>query len=189
VTRLGDRAAVPAQDAALTVEDVARMDDAALEAEVTRRRRRRLGRTDAGGTGNAAAAPRAPTRAVDRVASLRRGGLAQAYANLELAPGAPLDAVRRRYLELLARYDPTRFDGERRRLAEGLVEKLRDAYETVRGALGPADASSGDSSEDASSEDASSEDAASGDAPTDDAASGDAPTDGPDEPAPGDESR
>jgi len=65
--------------------------------------------------------------------------LEQAYANLELSPDATLETVRQRHLELLDRYEPSRFEGERRRLAENLVTRLRDAYDTVRRTVGSAD--------------------------------------------------
>lgn len=94
------------------------LSDAELNAEVERRRRRR------------SAGPK--RRGAEPTASR----LAQAYANLELAPGSPFEKVQARYRELLERYDPGRFGDERRQTAEVLVARLRDAYDTLRQALG-----------------------------------------------------
>lgn len=107
----------PARDAAAPLRPGA-MSDAELEAEVARRRRLRA----------AASTPRSTE-------SGRASQLAQAYANLELTPDTPFERVQARYRELLEKYDPGRFSGERRRTAEVLVARLRDAYDTLRAAL------------------------------------------------------
>jgi len=137
-------------------EDVAAWSDDELEAEIARRRRARSAGIGTTGTGAGASSwprrsrPAAPgsfpglpsaggvARSGGRMRSLSRR-LEQAYANLELSPDATLETVRQRYLELLDRYEPSRFEGERRRLAENLVTRLRDAYDTVRRTVGSAD--------------------------------------------------
>jgi hypothetical protein len=60
------------------------------------------------------------------------------YASLELAEGAPLDAVEQAYQRLRAKYEPfvAAGDGERKQAAQRLLDALRHAYDALRTALG-----------------------------------------------------
>lgn len=112
---------------------LAEMTDAELEAERERRRRARAAR---GGS-----APKAPTpggrvaRALEALAKER--DVAQAYANLELKPGATLADVEKKYAELVERYSPEkhRQHPERFRAATELVAQLDRARTVLVGRL------------------------------------------------------
>jgi hypothetical protein len=89
------------------------LTDAELSAELAARRKRR-----------GAAEASAPAHA-------------KHYASLELAEGAPLDAVEQAYQRLRAKYEPfvTGGDAERSQAAKRLLDALRTAYDALRATL------------------------------------------------------
>lgn len=128
---------------------MAELTDAELEAEAALRRKareRQASRAGAPSTPGAVAAgastPAAKASVVGTPAStldplppgrvLLRRELEQYLANLELQPGATLDAVREQYFKLRERYDPKKqASEEKRRVAQSLVDRLMRAYEAV----------------------------------------------------------
>ncbi|MFO0684009.1 MAG: J domain-containing protein [Sandaracinus sp.] len=107
--------------------------DAQLEAELQKRRLAR-----ARGVGSAPGAPSvvtpAPGGRVERaLASIEREKeIAQAYANLELPKGAPIEDVEKKYKELSAKYAPEKqSDPSRVELAKELRDRLTRAYERL----------------------------------------------------------
>jgi len=64
-------------------------------------------------------------------------GHAKHYASLELAEGAPLEAVEQAYVRLRAKYEPfaAGADAERSQAAKRLLDALRSAYDALRTAL------------------------------------------------------
>ena len=89
------------------------LSDAELSAELTERRRGR--------------------GAVDLALTAH----AKHYASLELAEGAPIEAVEQAYERLRAKYEPfiTGGDAERSQAAKRLLDALRTAYDALRVAL------------------------------------------------------
>ena len=127
--RLAERlVGTPAQEGPLSGKTISELSDAQLEQELLRRRRARAqGRSE---TGRA-------THTTDRD-NPEKKQLLQFYANLELAPGASLEDVKRAYRELIKRYHPDRHasDPERARIATELVQSLTKAYEALTKHLG-----------------------------------------------------
>lgn len=64
-------------------------------------------------------------------------GYAKQYASLELAEGAPLEAVEQAYERLRAKYEPFANGGDPQRsaAAKQLLDGLRNAYDALRSAL------------------------------------------------------
>jgi len=95
----------------LPAKPLAELSDAELAAELTERRRLRG----------------APVLT----------GFAKQYASLELAEGAPLDAVEQAYERLRAKYEPfaNGGDAQRSQAARQLLDGLRSAYDALRAAL------------------------------------------------------
>jgi hypothetical protein len=64
-------------------------------------------------------------------------GHAKHYASLELAEGAPLEAVEQAYERLRAKYEPfiATGDTERSQAAKRLLDALRNAHDALRVAL------------------------------------------------------
>lgn len=121
----------PPAEKSLDSKTLAVWTDAELEAELSRRRTRR-----AAGKLAAAGAPPPPAggrvaRALDSIERERE--IAQAYANLELAKGASLEDVEKKYKVLAQKYAPERqgSDPARVELAKQLSDKLRGAYERL----------------------------------------------------------
>ena len=104
---------------------LAEMSDAELEDERERRRRARIARS--GAVAEPPAGGRV-ARALENLAKDRE--IAQAYANLELKPGATLAEVEKKFAELSARYSPDKHKGnpERHRAATELVAQLKRAH-------------------------------------------------------------
>jgi DnaJ-domain-containing protein 1 len=100
--------------------------DAELEAELAKRR---LARAAKAGT------PVPTSGRVERaLASLEKEReIAQAYANLELPKGAPIEDVEKKYKELSAKYAPEKHtsDAARVELAKELRAQLTRAYERL----------------------------------------------------------
>ncbi len=104
--------------------------DAELEAELSRRRTRRV----AGKLSKEAAPPPAGgrvARALDSIEKERE--IAQAYANLELPKGASIEEVEKKYALLAQKYAPEKQGGDPARveLAKQLGDKLRGAYQRL----------------------------------------------------------
>ena len=97
------------------------LSDRELEREVeARRRARRRGGKSAGS--QSARRPAPPAEQVRKY-----------LANLELEPGATKAEIDDRYLDLLDRYDPDRqSDPAKKKVAEELTAKLRDAYDGLK---------------------------------------------------------
>lgn len=128
---------------------MAELTDAELEAEAALRRKareRQASRAGVASTPGAVAAGASTTAAKASVVGtpastldplppgrvLLRRELEQYLANLELQPGATLDAVREQYFKLRERYDPKKqASEEKRRVAQSLVDRLMRAYEAV----------------------------------------------------------
>ncbi len=124
---------------------VAELTDAELEAEAALRRKARdrlpqlqgAAKAASGPTGasSTTVAPSATASSVDALPPgrvLLRRELEQYLANLELQPGATLDAVREQYFKLRERYDPKKqASDEKRKVAQSLVDRLMRAYEAV----------------------------------------------------------
>ena len=91
--------------------------------------------TAAGGTSAAgeASADRGPG-ASGADPSAMRAGLRRDFENLELAPGTPLDEVRRQFRRELARYHPDRFadDPEKFATATAVTRELIQSYRRIR---------------------------------------------------------
>ena len=105
---------------------LARWTDAELDAELARRRLLRAKK--------AGAAPEAGGRVERALAAIEKDKeIAQAYANLELPTGAPIDDVEKKYKELSARYAPEKHasDPGKVELAKELRAQLTRAYERL----------------------------------------------------------
>lgn len=114
---------------------LAEMTDAELEAERERRRRARTAR----GGASAITEPPAGGRVARALESLQREReIAQAYANLELKPGATVADIEKKYAELSARYSPDKHkqSPERHRAATELVAQLGRARSVLVTHLG-----------------------------------------------------
>ncbi len=63
------------------------------------------------------------------------------YANLEVAPGASFEEVRRAHRRMIRRYHPDRFgsDPEKQRLATEITQRLNDSFRRIRDFLRPSD--------------------------------------------------
>lgn len=124
----------------LSQKPLSELTDAELEEELLRRRRERAAKRGAEAGADAAAdpgsEPKRPT--ATRPRSPEEQQLLQYYANLELAPGASLDAVRRAYRELMSRYHPDKHlgDPERHKAATELAQSLTRAYSALVTHLG-----------------------------------------------------
>jgi hypothetical protein len=107
-----------------TDKPLSEMSDAELEAERERRRRVRAAR---GPTPEPPAGGRV-ARALESLAKER--DVAQAYANLELKPGASLADVEKKFAELSARYAPEKHKSnpDRFKAATELLTQLRKAH-------------------------------------------------------------
>ena len=75
----------------------------------------------------------APTRDEDPRGSDEERAVAQAYVNLELAPGVGLAEVKKQYRRLMARYHPDRHhqDAAKSEVANRLAAELTRAYDTI----------------------------------------------------------
>ncbi|MBK6579745.1 MAG: hypothetical protein IPG17_26895 [Sandaracinaceae bacterium] len=142
-------AAGPRGTATVRGRRVAELTDAELEAEAALRRKARERQASRAGAPSAASAAGAgattpvaktsvastPQGALDPLPPgrvLLRRELEQYLANLELQPGATLDAVREQYFKLRERYDPKKqASDEKRQVAQSLVDRLMRAYEAV----------------------------------------------------------
>jgi DnaJ-domain-containing protein 1 len=100
---------------------VAELSDEELEAELVRRRRARAVSRSEGG----------PIARESERDNPERKQLIQYYANLELAPFASMDEVKRAYKELVHRYHPDKHAGdpERQKTANELLQSLTKAYD------------------------------------------------------------
>ncbi|MGF1466888.1 MAG: DnaJ domain-containing protein [Sandaracinaceae bacterium] len=116
---------------------LAELSDEELDQELRRRRRQR-------GAEAVDDRPAGPGRALgDTARALARSffrrrddppkSLEQCYANLELAPGASLEELRRSYRRLMRRYDPDKHvdDPEKHAAARELSRELTRAYRRV----------------------------------------------------------
>lgn len=120
---------------------VAELSDAELENEAALRRKARARLPQLQGAASGASAAVVPSGAGTMVGPvgalppgrvLLRRELEQYLANLELQPGATLDAVREQYFKLRERYDPKKqASDEKRKVAQSLVDRLMRAYEAV----------------------------------------------------------
>jgi DnaJ-domain-containing protein 1 len=100
--------------------------DAELEAELAKRR---VARAKKSGV-----APETGGRVERALASLEKEReIAQAYANLELPKGAPIEDVEKKYKELSAKYAPEKHasDPARVELAKELRAQLSRAYDRL----------------------------------------------------------
>jgi DnaJ-domain-containing protein 1 len=124
----------------LSQKPLSELTDAELEEELLRRRRERAAKRGASGASSsgASAASDVQRAAPPRSRSPEEQQLHQYYANLELAPGASLDAVRRAYRELMSRYHPDKHlgDPERHKAATELAQSLTRAYSALVTHLG-----------------------------------------------------
>jgi DnaJ-domain-containing protein 1 len=116
-----------------TQKPLPELTDSELEEELIRRRRARAARRTGGATAEEATATEARARSPKDDAQARspqEQQLTQYYANLELAPGATLDEVRRAYRDLMKRYHPDKHlgDPERHKAATELAQSLTRAY-------------------------------------------------------------
>lgn len=103
---------------------ISEMSDAELEAERERRRRLRAAK-------GPAVEPPAGGRVARALESLaKEREVAQAYANLELKPGASLADVEKKFAELSARYAPEKHKNnpERFKAATELLTQLKRAH-------------------------------------------------------------
>ena len=96
------------------------LSDRELEEELLRRRRERAG-------------GRHGQRRSDRDDSPQNKQMAQYYANLELEPGASLEAVKSAYRDLMRKFHPDKHlgDPERHRAATELAQSLTKAYQAL----------------------------------------------------------
>jgi len=124
----------------LSQKPLSELTDAELEEELLRRRRERAAKRGASGASSSgsSAASDVQRTAPPRSRSPEEQQLQQYYANLELAPGASLDAVRRAYRELMSRYHPDKHlgDPERHKAATELAQSLTRAYSALVTHLG-----------------------------------------------------
>jgi DnaJ-domain-containing protein 1 len=125
----------------LSQKPLSELTDAELEEELLRRRRERAakrGNASTAGASAAGASVAGASVAGPRSRSPEEQQLHQYYANLELAPGASLDAVRRAYRELMSRYHPDKHlgDPERHKAATELAQSLTRAYTALVTHLG-----------------------------------------------------
>lgn len=113
--------------APLDSKTLAGWSDAELEAELAKRRLARARKTGD--------APPSSSRVERALASIEKEReLAQAYANLELPKGAPLEDVEKKYKELSAKYAPEKHAGDPSRveLAKELRAQLTRAYDRIK---------------------------------------------------------
>lgn len=124
---------------------LAELTDAELEQELRRRRAARQRRQQLNANSSAAAAANGPTASsasaiLSGAAQAKRpgGGLLirrevkQYLKNLELEPGASIDAIREKYFQLREKYDPRKQStDEKRAVAQTLTDELRDAYDAL----------------------------------------------------------
>lgn len=105
------------------------LTDSELEEELIRRRRERAARRSGGASAEESTAKEAAPRST-QPRSPQEQQVTQYYANLELAPGATLDDVRKAYRELMKRYHPDKHlgDPERHKAATELAQSLTRAY-------------------------------------------------------------
>jgi DnaJ-domain-containing protein 1 len=104
--------------------------DAELETELQKRRLARAKKS----AGVTADAPPPGGRVERALASIEKEReIAQAYANLELPKGAPIEDVEKKYKELSAKYAPEKHTGDASRveLAKELRAQLTRAYERL----------------------------------------------------------
>lgn len=100
--------------------------DAELESELQKRRVARAKKSGA--------VPESGGRVERALASIEKDReIAQAYANLELPKGAPIEDVEKKYKELSAKYAPEKHtaDAARVELAKELRAQLARAYERL----------------------------------------------------------
>jgi DnaJ-domain-containing protein 1 len=126
---------------ALTVRGrrVAELSDPELEAEAALRRNARARAPQlAGHATPSAATTSSRARGAASATNLPPGRLLvrreleQQLANLELQPGATLDAIREQYFRLRERYDPKKqTSDDKRQVAEALVDRLMRAYDAL----------------------------------------------------------
>ncbi len=118
-------------DKALDSKSLAAWTDAELEAELSRRRTKRSASKLAAEGAPAPPAGGRIARALDAMEKERE--IAQAYANLELPKGAPLEEVEKKYKLLAAKYAPEKHGGDAARveLARQLGERLKGSYERL----------------------------------------------------------
>lgn len=105
--------------------------DAELDAELAKRRLAR-----AKNAASKSGAPVETSARVERAIAADRD-IAQAYANLELPKGAPIEDVEKKYKELSAKYAPEKHasDPQRSELAKELRAQLTRAYDRLRAHL------------------------------------------------------
>jgi len=98
---------------------LAELTEAELTAELARRRKQRGG---------------SPLDEAVTAAPAASAALAKHYASLELAEGAPLDAIEAAYARLRAKYQPfvAAADRERSEAARRLLEGLSQAYDALK---------------------------------------------------------
>jgi DnaJ-class molecular chaperone len=101
--------------------------DAELDAELVKRRMARAKKSGAAAESGGR---------VERALAADKD-IAQAYANLELPKGAPLEEVEKRYAELSAKYAPEKHasDPKRVELAKELRAQLTRAYDRLKAHL------------------------------------------------------
>lgn len=112
-----------------TQKPLGELSDSELEEELIRRRRDRATKRSGGASAEESTVAEArPRPAAQR--SPQEQQVTQYYANLELAPGATLDEVRRAYRDLMKRYHPDKHlgDPERHKAATELAQSLTRAY-------------------------------------------------------------
>ena len=109
----------------LDSKTLATWSDAELDAELAKRRLARASK--------AGAASESSGRVERALASIEKEReIAQAYANLELPKGAPIDDVEKKYKELSTKYAPEKQgDAARAELAKELRAQLTRAYERL----------------------------------------------------------
>lgn len=108
---------------------LATWSDAELESELAKRRLKRVAKSaDAPGSGRV-------ERALASIEKDRE--IAQAYANLELPKGAPIEDVEKKYKDLSAKYAPEKHasDPARTELAKELRAQLTRAYDRLKAYL------------------------------------------------------
>ena len=113
------------------------LTDSEPEEELIRRRRERAARRSGGASAEESTAKEATPRSA-QPRSPQEQQLTQYYANLELAPGATLDDVRKAYRDLMKRYHPDKHlgDPERHKAATELAQSLTRAYTALVELLG-----------------------------------------------------
>lgn len=120
---------MPDEGGKLDSVTLSKWTDAELEAELAKRRLARA-RKAAVASG---ATPEAGGRVERALAAIEKDKeIAQAYANLELPKGAPIEDVERKYKELSAKYAPEKqSEASRVELAKELRGQLTRAYERL----------------------------------------------------------